>query len=73
VEGKVILHLISKHHAMKTYGSTILDLSTRWRRVVGFMPQPLYPQEKSPWYALYRRLGGPQSRSGHSGEEKNRN
>jgi hypothetical protein len=29
------------------------------------------PQGKSPWYPLDRRLGGPQSRSGHGGEEKN--
>jgi hypothetical protein len=28
-------------------------------------------QEKSPWYPLDRRLGGPQSHSGRSGEEKN--
>jgi hypothetical protein len=33
--------------------------------------QALYPQGKSPWYPLDRRLGGTQSRSGHSGEEKN--
>jgi hypothetical protein len=40
--------------------------------VVSFTPWPLYPQGKSPWYPLNRRLGGPQSRSGHSGgEEKN--
>jgi len=26
---------------------------------------------KSPWYPLDRRLGGPQSHSGHGGEEKN--
>jgi hypothetical protein len=26
--------------------------------VVGFMPQPLYPQGKSPWCPLDRRLGG---------------
>jgi hypothetical protein len=32
---------------------------------------PLYPQGKSPWYPLDRRLGGPQSRSGHGGEEEN--
>jgi hypothetical protein len=32
---------------------------------------PLYPQEKIPWYPLDRRLGGPQSRSGGGGEEKN--
>jgi hypothetical protein len=29
------------------------------------------PQGKSPWYALDRRLGGPQSGSGRGGEEKN--
>jgi hypothetical protein len=29
------------------------------------------PQGKNPWYPLYRRLGGPQSRSGRGGEEKN--
>jgi hypothetical protein len=27
--------------------------------------------EKSPWYSLDRRLGGPQSQSGRCGEEKN--
>jgi hypothetical protein len=35
------------------------------------MPWPLYPQEKSPWYPTDRRLGGPQSQSECSGEEKN--
>jgi hypothetical protein len=35
------------------------------------MPQLLYPEGKSPLYPLDRRLGGPQSWSGHSGEEKN--
>jgi hypothetical protein len=43
--------------------------------VVSFTPRPLYPQGKSPWYSLDRRLGGPQSRSGGGGggggEEKN--
>jgi hypothetical protein len=29
------------------------------------------PQGKSPWYPMDRRLGGPQSRSGRVGEEKN--
>jgi hypothetical protein len=29
------------------------------------------PQGNSPWYALDRSLGGPQSRSGRGGEEKN--
>jgi hypothetical protein len=35
------------------------------------MPWPLHPQGKSSWYPLDRRLGGPQSCSGCSGEEKN--
>jgi hypothetical protein len=30
----------------------------------------IYPQGKSSWYPLDRRLGGPQSRFGHGGEEK---
>jgi hypothetical protein len=31
----------------------------------------LYPQGKSSWYPLDRKFGGPQSRSGRGGEEKN--
>jgi hypothetical protein len=38
--------------------------------VVNFTLQPLYPQGKSPWYPLDRRLGVPHSRSGRGGEEK---
>jgi hypothetical protein len=38
---------------------------------VSFAPRPLYPQGKSPWYPLDRRLGRPQSRSGRGGKEKN--
>jgi hypothetical protein len=49
----------------------ILDLGTRWRWVVSFTHRPLYLQGKIPWYPLDRRLGGPQSRSGRGGEEKN--
>jgi hypothetical protein len=65
-----------KHHTMKAYwgnggvASRSLNLGTRFRWVVGFMPQPLYSRGKIPRYPLDRRLGGPQSRSGHSGEEK---
>jgi hypothetical protein len=47
------------------------DFGSRWRCVVSFTPRPLYPQGKSPWYPLDRRMGGPQSRSGCNGEEKN--
>jgi hypothetical protein len=32
---------------------------------------PLYLQGKRPWYLLYRRLGGPQSRSLRGDKEKN--
>jgi hypothetical protein len=62
---------LSKHHAMKTYGewkysSTILDIGTRWRWVVSFMPQRLYHLGNSPRYQLDRRLCGHQSWSGRS-------
>jgi hypothetical protein len=39
--------------------------------MVSFMPWLFYPQGKSPCYPLDRRLGGPQSCSVCSGEEKN--
>jgi hypothetical protein len=39
--------------------------------VVSFTPRPLYPQGNNSWYPLDRRLGGPQSRFGRGGEEKN--
>jgi hypothetical protein len=54
------------------YCSTHFYLGIRWRWVVSFTPRPLYPRErKRPSYPLDRRLVGPQSRSGHGGEEKN--
>jgi hypothetical protein len=49
----------------------IIDLGTRWRWVVSFATQPLYPQGKNPWYPLDKRLGELQRRSGRGGEEKN--
>jgi hypothetical protein len=48
-----------------------VDLGTIWRWVVSLMLRPLYPQGKIPWYLLDRRVGEPQSLSGHGGEEKN--
>jgi len=66
---------LAKHHAM-TYGGVvlralrILNLGTRWRRVVSTTPRPLYPRGSCPRSHLYGRLGGPQSRSGRGGEEK---
>jgi hypothetical protein len=38
--------------------------------MVSFTPRLLYPQEKSSRYQLDRRVGGPQSLSGHGVEEK---
>jgi hypothetical protein len=55
---------ITEHHPMKAYWGSggiaprILDLGTRWRWVVSLTPRPHYPQGKSPWYPLDRRLGG---------------
>jgi len=34
-------------------------------------PSYFTPGERAPWYPLDRKLGGPQSRSGRGGEEKN--
>jgi len=34
------------------------------------LPSRFYPQGKSPWYPLDRRLGGLQSRSGRCSEQK---
>jgi len=40
--------------------------------VSGHLHAPaILPQGKSPWYPLDKRLGGPQSWSGCSDEEKN--
>jgi hypothetical protein len=47
------------------------DLGTRCRWVVRFTPRPHYPQWKSRWYPLDRRLGGFHAQSGSGGEEKN--
>jgi hypothetical protein len=47
---------------------SFFDLGIRCRWVVSFTLRLLYPHGKSPCYALYRRLGGLQNRSGHGGE-----
>jgi hypothetical protein len=76
-KGKFVPVLLTEHHAIKAYWGNggisprILDLGTRWRWVVSFTQRPLYTQGKSPWYPLDRRMGGPQSRSGRRGVEKN--
>jgi len=64
-KSKVVPVLLTEYHSMKAYRRSwgiarrILDLGTRWRRVVNFTSRPLYPQGKRSWYPLHRRLGGP--------------
>jgi hypothetical protein len=53
------------------YIHAFFDIGTRWRWVVSLMFRPLYPQGKSCWYPVDRRLGGPQGRSEGGGEKKN--
>jgi hypothetical protein len=50
--------------------SLILKLGTKWRLVANLTLQLLYSFEKESPYTLNRRLGGPQSQPGHSGEQK---
>jgi len=61
---KVKLSLcLTKHHTMKTYWGGGVNSSTHSLTpplgggVVSFTPRPLYPQRKSSWYPLDRRLG----------------
>jgi hypothetical protein len=72
VKGKVVPVLnLYKHYAMMAYGGSgcidphFLDLGTSQLHVPAALPPG-----KSSWYPLYRRLGGPQSRSGRYGEMK---
>jgi hypothetical protein len=61
---------------MKAYwGSECIAPLILWPRhymeVSGQLHAPAaLPQGKSPCYSLYRRLGGPESRSGRGGEEE---
>jgi len=48
----------------------ILNLGTRWMWVVSFRLRPHYPRGNNSRLPLDRMLGGPQGRSGCSGEEK---
>jgi hypothetical protein len=69
LEVKVRFFLVLKHHTMHTYGGRgstaphILNLGTRWKRVVSFTPRPVF-RKKRTRYPLDRRLGGLQSRFG---------
>jgi hypothetical protein len=52
------------------YSSTIVDLGSGKSRVVSFVPSAPYLRGNFPMFLLDMRLGGPQSRSRHRGEEK---
>jgi len=73
VKGKVIPE--PKHHGMEVYREAgpktlhILDLSTRWRRVVIFKFLILSSEKNWFWYLLDWRLGGSENWSGHAGKE----
>jgi hypothetical protein len=59
---------------MEVYGGEalhILNLSTRWRQMVIFTLELLYPQGKLSWYLLDRKLSGSQTFSGCGDKEKN--
>jgi len=45
--------------------SLILNLGARWGRVVNFTFRPSYLGGKNPPFSFNKRMGGPQSRSGH--------
>jgi len=50
---------VKEYSESRSIDPRILDLGTRWRCVVSFTYRPLYPQGKSPWHQLDRRLGAP--------------
>jgi hypothetical protein len=51
----------------------LINFGTRWRCVVNFVPQPLYPRDKNTRHPLIRGLDESQSYSGHFGEQKDLN
>jgi hypothetical protein len=68
----ILAHMINlflcliKHCSMKAHGSRgvashILNLGSRLRQVVSFMPWLPYPWGNGPWYPLNRRLIGSQT------------
>ena len=70
---KIKLFLYTGHEGSGGLLPLILNLGTRWRCVVNFMPHPLYPRDKKTLHPLIRRVGGPQSYFGRFGEQKDLN
>jgi len=52
------------HRGSRGINLFFLDHGTRWRWVVSVTPRPLFTPRGKTRYPLYRRLGGPQDRSG---------
>jgi hypothetical protein len=65
------------YHAMETHGGVAMYLHAFLTLAFGggewtaSRPSRFTHQGKSPWYLMDKRLGGPQSRSGRGGEDKN--
>jgi hypothetical protein len=65
---KVMLNYASCYEIKQWSGDSapcILNLRTRWRLVVSFIPWPLHLQGKSPQYPMNSNMGGPQTQSGN--------
>jgi hypothetical protein len=56
---------------VEVYHLALFDLGTEGGEWSASRPGRFTPRERAPFYPLDRRLGGPQSRSGRGGEEKN--
>jgi hypothetical protein len=72
--GKSCPRALTEHHTVKVYwGVEVSSTHSLASELYGsgqFHTPTTLPQGKIPWYPLDRRLGGPQSHSGHGGEEK---
>jgi hypothetical protein len=66
-----LLNQVPGYEDVRQRASCILNLDMKWRLVVRFTLQPLFPKGKRHWYPLDKKLGGLQSRSGSDGNEKN--
>jgi hypothetical protein len=69
-----IVHMLflPEHRAMKAYWGMEVQLHACLTSTLDggqFHAPASFPQGKTPWYPLYRRVGGPQSRSGNGGEK----
>lgn len=62
------VYLFEKYKWSDNVAQSILNLDTRWRRMVNFTPRPVYPQGRSLRYSLNRWLDGIQNQPVHSGE-----